>query len=83
MKDTERLNIPEEKLMPLLELDSIEKGRKIYRKNDQKKVFWQLTSFKVMGINNEAQVLICKDAQGKHTVIPFSHLPDYVVLKTT
>lgn len=77
----EEPQIEETKLIPLLELDSIEKGRKIYRKNDQKKFHWQLTRFKIKGIDNDKEVLICLDDSGKSCTIPFSELDQYLVMK--
>lgn len=81
MRRREDPQIAESQLIPVLELDEIDKGRKIYKSNDQKEVHWQLNGLKVMGIDNDKEVLICEDAGGKPTVVPFHQLGNYYVLK--
>lgn len=81
MKRREPPQIAQDMLVPVLELDEIEKGRKIYRVNDQKEVHWQLNSFTIYGIDNEKQVLIVKDTREKLSTIRFKELDEYVVMK--
>jgi|SRR6478736_665642 len=77
----EEPQINQNQMIPLLELDNVEKGRRIYKTNDQKKVHWQLNSYKIKGIDNEKEVLICEDSDKKPLVIPFRSLGDYMVMK--
>lgn len=77
----EEPQINQNQMIPLLELDNVEKGRRIYKTNDQKKVHWQLNSYKIKGIDNEKEVLICEDSDKKPLVIPFKSLGDYMVMK--
>jgi hypothetical protein len=81
MRRREEPQIKENQLIPVLKLDTIEKGRKIYKENDQKEVHWQLNGLKVTGIDNDKQVLICLTPAGDPTVVPFHHLSNYYVLK--
>lgn len=81
MRRREEAQISDNQLIPVLELDELDKGRKIYKTNDQKEVHWQLNGFKVKGIDNDKEVLICEDSLGKAMVIPFHELNQYYVMK--
>lgn len=76
---TEAPQISEGTLRPLLEMDTIDKGRKIHFKNNQKKVHWQLTTYIVDGIDNEKQVLLVHDLGDVQHRIPFDELENYYV----
>lgn len=70
-----------EKYIPLLELNNIERGTMIHKPNDLSQVHWQFTSFKVVGIDNDRQMLLVRDLNDTPVVIPFSELGEYYVLK--
>jgi hypothetical protein len=81
MRKREEPQIAEKLLIPVLSLNTIDKGRMIYLANDQKEVHWQLNGVKVEGIDNDKQVLICRTPGNDATVIPFSRLSQYFVMK--
>lgn len=70
-----------DKYIPLLNLDTIERGLMIHHPNDLTQVHWQFTSYKVTGIDNEKQVLLCLDLDDKPVALPFDELPGYYVIK--
>lgn len=80
MRRTEPQLSPD-KYIPLLELNNIKRGTIIHKPNDLSQVHWQFTSFKVTGIDNDRQVLICRDMDDTPVVLPFNELNEFYVIK--
>lgn len=67
MKKTTEPQISPNRFTPLMELDTIKKGTKLYKVNDQTEVHWQYTVYTLLGDHPDG--LICKDADGKTVLI--------------
>lgn len=74
-KKREEPQLTVNKFRPLLELDEIDRGTKIFRKNDQKEVHWEYTSFTIIGVSEDA--LLCRDSNGRKIAFTWDSLPDH------
>lgn len=75
MPKREEPQLTVQKFKPLLDFDEITKGTKIFKKNDQKKVHWEYTSYIITGVSDTH--LLCKDAEGKKFAFAWEDLPQY------
>lgn len=60
------------------ELDEIERGTTVYRRNDQTKLHWEMTKYTVKGADSEHLLLIDTDGNGHK--VHFGCLNDYVTI---
>lgn len=63
----------------LNDLDEIEKGATIYRRNDQAKMHWEMTKYKVTG-SSETH-LLCEDTEGTPIAFHFDRLANLFIIK--
>ena len=61
------------------QLDEIERGTTVYRRNDQTKFHWEMSKFTVKGADSECLLLI--DTEGHGHKIPFESLGEFITIK--
>lgn len=71
--------ISPDRLKPVLEYDSLDKGTKIHKALDQTQSHWQLRTLVLKGIDSKKKVLLCETLDGIPEVVPFHELSNYYV----
>ena len=75
MKKREPKQLTVQRMMPLLSLNEIEKGRKIFLEADQTKVHWQMNAFIIIGASKTH--LLIQDPTKRNQAISWEDLPAY------
>lgn len=81
MKKREQPQLTVNRFKPLLDLDEVERGLKIFQKNDQKEVHWEYTIYIIAGTSKTH--LLCRDTTGKPVAFAWEDLPglDFQVME--
>jgi len=61
------------------QLDEIERGSTVYKRNDQTKLHWEMSKYTVKGADSDHLLLI--DTDGKAHKVEFDCLDEYVTIK--
>jgi len=79
MPRREKPQMNRQRFKSLDQLDEIERGTTVYRRNDQTKLHWEMTKFTIKGADSDHLLLI--DTDGNGVKVPFENIDEYVTIK--